>query len=446
MINIMNMISKRKLVAFAAIFICMLVHCNLVKAGTGKVVFCAPKATYSGDGTAYTMLSGPQPDDICKFEVNGSSVRFSPDNTQLVIYNGKITITPNTSNEITVTSVTFYGTMDNGYPYSNDTSIVFKSTTMEGVFAYFTCSWKDPLIFEIIQTRYPANIDYIAIEYTSPKISDVTVDDIEVTTTDEEYPTIKNGDKVTLKAGSSITVTCEGADYLIYNIGNGDQKIDGSSFTIDGTYDAATFTVSAYVGEKMVKSISFTLTIPAPSVETPIIPDVPQISTNGDKSEIWLKIGRDMELYYKVYILDETDTPAARRAEAVDPHAGYTKSDENDDHFIKVTQNADNTDTHALSSSKLVKTATNGSVTNLQNLGNRQLLIEAYAYNPQLEQKSDLIVYGVKSDGTATGMAGIELDDETETVWFDMTGRRVAEPQKGVYVRVKGSKVEKVAI
>lgn len=111
MINIMNMISKRKLVAFAAIFICMLVHCNLVKAGTKLVAFVLTGGEYSGSGeiTRITSLN-PEAQGICSLSLSG----FQFSDSQFFIQGGSnakgnISVIPNRDNDVFITKVIIYG-------------------------------------------------------------------------------------------------------------------------------------------------------------------------------------------------------------------------------------------------------------------------------------------------------------------------------------------------
>ncbi len=53
-------------------------------------------------------------------------------------------------------------------------------------------------------------------------------------------------------------------------------------------------------------------------------------------------------------------------------------------------------------------------------------------------------MHTITVEGTATGISEIEADDAA-TEWFDLSGRRVAAPAKGIYLRKQGAKVAKIA-
>ncbi len=48
-------------------------------------------------------------------------------------------------------------------------------------------------------------------------------------------------------------------------------------------------------------------------------------------------------------------------------------------------------------------------------------------------------------EGTATGISEVEAAAAAATEWFDLSGRRVAAPAKGVYLRKQGAKITKIA-
>lgn len=62
--------------------------------------------------------------------------------------------------------------------------------------------------------------------------------------------------------------------------------------------------------------------------------------------------------------------------------------------------------------------------------------------------KSDALNLYVGSDGTLTGVEGIsaEADADAPVEFYDLQGRKVANPQGGIFIRRQGSKVTKVAL
>lgn len=62
--------------------------------------------------------------------------------------------------------------------------------------------------------------------------------------------------------------------------------------------------------------------------------------------------------------------------------------------------------------------------------------------------KSDALNLYVGSDGTLTGVEGIsaEADADAPAEYFDLQGRKVANPQGGIFIRRQGNKVTKVAL
>lgn len=62
--------------------------------------------------------------------------------------------------------------------------------------------------------------------------------------------------------------------------------------------------------------------------------------------------------------------------------------------------------------------------------------------------KSDALNLYIGSDGTLTGVEGIsaEADADAPAEYYDLQGRKVANPQSGIFIRRQGSKVTKVAL
>lgn len=62
--------------------------------------------------------------------------------------------------------------------------------------------------------------------------------------------------------------------------------------------------------------------------------------------------------------------------------------------------------------------------------------------------KSDALNLYVGSDGTLTGVEGIsaEADADAPVEFYDLQGRKVANPQGGIFIRRQGSKITKVAL
>lgn len=54
----------------------------------------------------------------------------------------------------------------------------------------------------------------------------------------------------------------------------------------------------------------------------------------------------------------------------------------------------------------------------------------------------------IQNDGTLTGIEGIgaEAGADAPAEYYDLQGRRVANPVSGLYIRRTGSKVEKVFV
>ncbi|WP_439711514.1 hypothetical protein, partial [Duncaniella muris] len=65
-----------------------------------------------------------------------------------------------------------------------------------------------------------------------------------------------------------------------------------------------------------------------------------------------------------------------------------------------------------------------------------------FAYDDATGLKSDVKTVNVSN---TVGIEGIAAEDG-ETVWFNLQGVRVTEPQHGIYVRVAGGKAAKVVM
>lgn len=415
---------------------------------TSKITFIPSGAyTEEGEGTTYPIkgLINEAP-GICDLTIgtvtgtSGFSLEDSKTHLSIVSKEGKgnLTFTPSKENNITLTKITLYGSPGVGSPKPKiipaNGSDLYKYDSAAKTVGIWSGETKEPLV---VNFENAIILDYIEVEYKSWQIL--------VESSDPDCSVIRDGDVVTLAAGSTITVTCPSADYMRRDIGNTQETFKGTSFSFDGNFDKAPITITAYSEDKQVNSLSFTLTIPSGGSEMPDVPSYPSLGNKTEnKDEVRLTVEHGMYLYYKVYLSDTSVKSSVRQAAADDQHAGYTLSEEGNGHVSYIITNADNTDTHVFSTSALLKTA-DPTLTSIDNLDNRQLVIEAYAYNPKTENKSNVVVYAVKSDGTATGISGVDMDYEwAEPVYFNLQGQRVSEPQGGVFIRVQGGKVEKV--
>lgn len=61
--------------------------------------------------------------------------------------------------------------------------------------------------------------------------------------------------------------------------------------------------------------------------------------------------------------------------------------------------------------------------------------------------RPEAMTVSVEKGDTSAGITDIDVDEEnTPVVYYDLTGRKVQNPTKGIYVKVQGSKVQKVVV
>ena len=151
-------------------------------------------------------------------------------------------------------------------------------------------------------------------------------------------------------------------------------------------------------------------------VTPPVAPELPEFEVVGGKMDgnfinsegvvtIKFKPVDGIHVYYKTTLKNE---PAkARDCAHPDGHADFTKHDGVEEIELNATHDT----------------------------------FSVFACNPETDQHSDVVTYKV---GVATGVNEIEAADAADTLYFDLNGFRVVNPEKGTYIRITKGKAEKV--
>ncbi|MDE5790966.1 MAG: hypothetical protein K2H96_07040 [Muribaculaceae bacterium] len=201
---------------------------------------------------------------------------------------------------------------------------------------------------------------------------------------------------------------------------NGDESdwetYDGTAITIDKDYIFSYFALDMTSGDnfmtmKRTNPVSYMF-----SIKPAVAPELPEFEVVGGKMDgnfinsegvvtIKFKPVDGIHVYYKTTLKNE---PAkARDCAHPDGHADFTKHDGVEEIELNATHDT----------------------------------FSVFACNPETDQHSDVVTY--KLD-VATGVSEIEAADAADTLYFDLNGFRVVNPEKGTYIRVTKGKAEKV--
>lgn len=202
-----------------------------------------------------------------------------------------------------------------------------------------------------------------------------------------------------------------------------------------------------------MKEFVFSLTINEGRIQGDEDVFYPVLSNDKNQEELKLIADRYHEVYYDIYIRKKSEVGVENKKalkvvqrETSDEHNGYFKSVENNGHVTNIEDDGLNK-THTLNIQYLIDEVKDDEVKSLSDLGtDKLLLVSTYAYDPISKVYSPTIVYATGKDGTPTSIesVGVEMDGAVE--YYDMHGRRVVNPEKGVYIKRQGSNVTKVVL
>ena len=276
--------------------------------------------------------------------------------------------------------------------------------------------------------------------------------------------------------GQEITFSAANAETIAYTIGEDTQEAKGSSITwtpsAAGNYSV---TVTATLGEE-TKTVNFTVTVT--EATTPDVPDTEasyikvteapadwsgkylivyeggNVAFNGALTTADDLSGKDNTI--SVVIIDEVIASTAE----VDASAftiEYNGTDftvqSADGHYIGTTTNANSLNantttvyTNAITieddgTAKITSSA--GAVLRFNDSDNR---FRYYKSSTYMNQKAiALYKYTAKSDDPSTSIEEVETAGNEPAQWYDLNGRRVAAPGKGIYILRQGGKATKYA-
>lgn len=281
-----------------------------------------------------------------------------------------------------------------------------------------------------------------------------------------DYTFKKDDNKVitfSAKNANKIIVSCDGQEDTPA-VENGIIKWAPAGYVIFNNKKITVTASDDTTGEYVETTFSFYLTVEKQidSEEDKSTPSHPLLLDRTKDGTIKLVSGSNHDVYYDVYILPKDKAgfiekgilkaPAERVGDDDSEHQGSFKSENGSDHVKEIIDNEDGTKTHVLQISSLVQDAGDSTITSLDDIeDDKILLLSTYACNPNLnhetaEAHSPTIVYAIQKDGTPTSLESVSVEMDGTVEYYDMQGRRVVNPEMGVYIKRQGSNVTKVVL
>lgn len=283
--------------------------------------------------------------------------------------------------------------------------------------------------------------------------TEVEINDIVVTLDDE---TISSEQHVELTEPALFKIKAKNATSINVNWGGdknesnpGETKEWYSNDALEEFVFSNTRIIITASNEYDSKDFTFYLTI-----EQEKEPEVPALDSNREAGHLKLIVNKNHDLYYNFYILPKEDAGyeentvrkvTAQQVEG-EAHDGYFKSVDGNGH-VEITDNPDGTETHNFDGTSLAKKFNYDSLEDIPD--GKVLLLSAFTCKPSTDatepdQHSPVIVYAVTQEGVTTDIESILSEVSGAVEYFDLQGRRVVNPEKGVYIMRQGSKVIKV--
>lgn len=282
--------------------------------------------------------------------------------------------------------------------------------------------------------------------------------------------------------GTPVTISAANAEAMSYTIDGGDLvEVEGSSFTWTpeavGEYS---FSVSAYLGGQD-KTVNFTVTVEeqpvGPEIEYPAYIRINQAPVNNNWAGRYLIVYEDGNVAFdgSLETLDEENNNCN-----VTISEGYIKATDelaNSEFTIAAIEGSENAWSVKSASNVYIGRSTDAneldeSETELQNTisfnvedrtvniigkggaylrynsASNQNRFRYYKTSSYTNQKPiALYRYAANKDDDATAIEEVEAigSEAGEAQWYDMNGRRVAAPGKGIYILKQGNKATKYA-
>ncbi len=277
---------------------------------------------------------------------------------------------------------------------------------------------------------------------------------------------LEEGQTCEATVGQEITFSAENAETISYTIGEDTQDVEGSSITwtpsAAGTYNV---TVTATLGEQ-TKTINFIVTVAEVAdaayvkvTEAPadwsgkylIVYEEGSVAFDGSLATLDAA-NNNFEVTINDGIIEANETTNA---------ANFTIAKFEDAYSIKsasgyyIGSTADYNKTNELKSHTSTQysntiSLTDGIVTikgsnNTLQFNSAKNNMRFRYFKSVNQQPIALYKYTVKSDNPSTAIDEVEAAGNEPAQWYDLNGRRVAAPSKGIYILRQGGKATKYA-
>lgn len=275
--------------------------------------------------------------------------------------------------------------------------------------------------------------------------------------------------------GQEITFSAANAETIAYTIGEDTQEAQGSSITwtpsAAGNYSV---TVTATLGEE-TKTVNFTVTVT--EATTPDVPDTEasyikvteapadwsgkylivyeggNVAFNGGLEELDA-VSNTVEVTINDGVIAASDDLKAAEF-TIAPSDGLWSIKSNSGYYIGntyaknyLTSSTDNVLVNEISfedSSVKITAKDNATVSYLRFNATTDQMRFRYYTNGTSQKAIALYKYTAKSDDPSTGIEEVETAGNEPAQWYDLNGRRVAAPGKGIYILRQGGKATKYA-